>query len=370
MTMTENYVDPSIAGNSGTGTIVDPYGDLQYALDNIPRDTIDGDRINIKAGTEEVFASAISYATYGTPTYDAPLIYQGYSSVAGDGGIAEIDLGGNALAGDFVNYADLKVRSAGSGISGFDIGYATATNVWFSDTGATLGFVLSECSLYRCVFSDFPTGTYALYPAGDSHVIGCYFEMDSRPVAGSCIFSAGACVTSYNCFKVGGGATVIDQYDDSHVSSHNSILRTGANAGIGIKFRNGSKAQRCTGNIVEGFATGYQWGTQATPPGAAHENAAYNNTTEYDSTFINPYYRDNETLSASAFAKSGTITLSDFVSDNAGFWASVAAYFEPQDTGNVFGNFGFNALTKGAVPRPVGAGGGLLRVGLGGGISG
>jgi len=368
MAMSEYYVDPSIAANSGTGTIGDPYGDLQYALNSITRNITDGDRINIKAGAEEVLASAISYATYGTPSLAAPLIYQGYSSAAGDGGIAEIDLGGNGAASNYVSYADLKLRNASTG--NFTVNGATATNVWFSDTSAAFGLVLAEGSLYRCVFSDF-TGDHAVFAIGNSHVIGCYFELSSgESPTTRCIYPSGACVTSHNCFKVETGITVIDHQDDSHVSDHNSILQTGTKAGVGINFRDTKSGQRCTGNIVEGFATGYDWGNQAEPIGAVHENAAYNNTTNYDSTFIGPYYRDNETLSSSAFAKSGTITLSDFVSDNAGFWASVAAYFEPQDTGNVFGNFGFNALTKGAVPRPVGAGGGLLRVGLGGGISG
>jgi|DEB0MinimDraft_6_1074348.scaffolds.fasta_scaffold07097_3 hypothetical protein len=368
MAMSEYYVDPSIAADSGAGTIGDPYGDLQYALDNITRDITDGDRINIKAGTEEVFTAAIDYSTYGTPAIAAPLIYQGYSSAAGDGGIAEIDLGANNMGQSAVSLADLKVRNVGSG--GFSISNATATNVWFSDSTGN-GIVLTEGSLYGCVASDM-TGAQAVFATGNSHMIGCYFEFSSgESPTTRCIYPTGASVTSQNCFKVATGITVIDHQDDSHVSDHNSILQTGAKAGVGINFRDTKSGQRCTGNIVEGFATGYDWGNQAEPTGAVHENAAYNNTTNYDSTFIGPYYRDNETLSSSAFAKSGTITLSDFVSNNAGFWADVAAYFEPQDTGNVFGNFGFHALTKGAVPRPVGAGGGgLLRVNMNGNVFG
>ena len=56
MAITEVYVDPAINGNSGTGTLVDPYGDLQYALDTKARDSTNGDRFNIKAGTAEVLA--------------------------------------------------------------------------------------------------------------------------------------------------------------------------------------------------------------------------------------------------------------------------------------------------------------------------
>ena len=90
----ETYVDPSIAANSGTGTIGDPYGDLQYALDTMTRDSTNGDRINIKSGTAEVLTGTISLASYGPPRFDYYLVLEGYDSVAGDGGIGAID--GNA----------------------------------------------------------------------------------------------------------------------------------------------------------------------------------------------------------------------------------------------------------------------------------
>ena len=49
--LTQYYVDPAINANSGTGTIGDPYGDLQYALNTLTRDPTDGDQINVKATT-------------------------------------------------------------------------------------------------------------------------------------------------------------------------------------------------------------------------------------------------------------------------------------------------------------------------------
>lgn len=89
----EIYVDPAINANSGTGTSGDPYGDVQYALDNINHGG-DGARINVKAGTAEVLASggltlATYFSTNGAPGATEPIIIQGYTSTAGDGGIAE-----------------------------------------------------------------------------------------------------------------------------------------------------------------------------------------------------------------------------------------------------------------------------------------
>lgn len=98
----EIYVDPAINANSGTGTSGDPYGDLQYALNNINHGG-DGCRINVKAGTAEVVTSTpLSLTTYqGTNTAPGatdPLIIEGYTSTAGDGGIGEIQGTTNNLA--------------------------------------------------------------------------------------------------------------------------------------------------------------------------------------------------------------------------------------------------------------------------------
>ena len=63
MAITNYYVDPSINANSGTGTIGDPFGDLQYALDTVTRDSTNGDQFNIKAGTAEVLTGTLDFST-------------------------------------------------------------------------------------------------------------------------------------------------------------------------------------------------------------------------------------------------------------------------------------------------------------------
>lgn len=118
MALTQYYVDPSIAGDSGTGTISDPFGDLQYALNTITRDAVNGDQINIKAGTAEVLAASLTLATYGTPTDAAPLVIRGYTAAANDGGRG--DLNGNAgafpiflSAYNYVHVIDMICRNVG-----------------------------------------------------------------------------------------------------------------------------------------------------------------------------------------------------------------------------------------------------------------
>lgn len=369
MAMTEYYVDPSIAANSGTGTIGDPYGDLQYALDNITRDTTDGDRINIKSGTAEVLSSAIDYSTYGTPTIAAPLLYRGYASTAGDGGIGEIDLGGNAHSNTAVSWCDLKIHN----FSSFAIVNAVADNCWLDPT--TSGAV--TVSAYAKLTNSFVTTSVTLNSRNGS-VHGCYILLATGSTVPSQLVNInGGCEVSNNILHFQSGLTLGSIYAlygnyDGCTIQNNSLLNESSRAGYGVVLSGSKNGQNVQGNISENFLQGLTGGFSSEPNGIIQHNAGYNNTTDF-ANMVPVIEDDNESLSASAFAKSGSITTSKFVSDNTGFWADVAAYFEPQDTGNVFGNFGFASLTKGAVPRPAGgggAGGGLLRVNMNGNVFG
>ena len=98
MAITEIYVDPSINADSGTGAIGTPYGDLEWAIEQATFDTTNGTRINIKAGTAEILAASLDTALNSAspsaawvPTPTAQLIFQGYTTAAGDGGKGDID---------------------------------------------------------------------------------------------------------------------------------------------------------------------------------------------------------------------------------------------------------------------------------------
>ena len=125
MARTEYWCDPSIAADSGTGTVGDPFGDLQYALDNITADTTNGDTINLKAGTAEVLSAKLDLSTYGEPIdRNSGLAIRGYATTAGDGdleagtGIAEIDCNGFAGIGSStstgLHLIHLKIHNCGS----------------------------------------------------------------------------------------------------------------------------------------------------------------------------------------------------------------------------------------------------------------
>lgn len=164
MAITEVYVDPAIAADSGTGTIGDPYGDLQYALNTVTRDATNGNRFNIKAGTAEVLTAALSLATYGTPGNTSPLVFQGYTSAAGDGGIGEI-----SGAGSYAIFL-----SSGNGNKGF----ITFADLKLGNCGATtaIGFRL-QSSLINCEIHTCTANPGVLFETTGAHVAaGCYFN--------------------------------------------------------------------------------------------------------------------------------------------------------------------------------------------------
>lgn len=306
MALTENYVDPAIAGNSGSGAIGDPYGDLQWALDNIVRDAVNGDRINIKAGTDEILAAVLDFSTYGSPSYAAPLVLQGYTIAAGDGGIGGINGDGNhsiysASALDLTQFIDLHLHNSG--------------------LTRTLLSVDNFCSFINC---EFDVGKYVLCDAG-TVVINCHFHnMGTYPLvveAGSFVafntfeYSGGyVCVASsaggatflHNVMILSGGASGIQlgSYGQG-VAIGNSVFSTGG-TGIGISATGGYNGQVIVGNIVEGFSgvggKGIVLGAGGVVTLYGH-NAFYNNTTNLadDGDILIDLRANDQVLVASPF---------------------------------------------------------------------
>ena len=370
----ETYVDPSINANSGTGTIGDPYGDLQYALDTMTRDSTNGDRINIKSGTAEVLTGTISLASYGSTTRNKRLIFEGYDSSAGDGGIGAIDgNNGNFNLFNSVNdllWKNLKLFNTGTAAVLSLANYSQITNCEItqsSEGGILFSGSSGTCAVDKCYIHDiagygvrntvtiincyFANGTTNKFTDAISETSNTFHSLVSR-----CFFNLDSTSNGYS----GGGPTMIN----------NSILSS-SGTGAGIYA---SRIQVLHNNLVEGFSgTGgdgidiYQ-----TDPAEVTHNGFYNCATNIslatNCDLIDG--EDNESLGASPFAKTGSLP-TDFTS--ATFWSDLYAYFAPVDTGNVYSGYpsGSNQ-TKGAVGQPVGggAGGGLLRVNMNGNVFG
>ena len=353
---TNSYVDPSIAADTGAGTVGDPAGDLQGWLDRMTRDSSNGDRINIKAGTSEILSGALSLATYGSPGAGKPLILQGYTAAAMDGGIGSLDFNSGIFtllaATPFVHFYDLKFHNASpttyavnigavqvikgchfTDITGsaLTVGYASVIGNRFDDISGA-GVTVPSTSPVNIIFNDFRNGTKAFTYA---------ITTPSSPVltvARNTISLDGASVG----INVGYYVTVMNNSILSSAGTGTGILQFGAHTGC-----------RIINNLVEGFsgAGGRGFHLSSGPQTLFRNNAAFNNTTSYSSLGADYDSDDNESLGSSPFDKSGADT-----------YANRFTYLAPSTVGNVRTGYpsGSN-IVKGAVqPAAIAAGGGRL----------
>jgi len=303
--LTQTYVDPSIAADSGSGTVGDPYGDLQYALNQITRDGTNGDQINIKAGTEEILAAALTLATYGTPTATAPLIFRGYTSAADDGGEGEIDCNGANLFASSYNYLilkDLDLYNGAGSAAMVNLGtYCVVENCAVHQNSGALahGVSLSTAGVIRnCHVYD--VGGQGI-TCQDGLVEFCFVENGPSNNCSNAI----VCGTAIsNLVSVSAASNGIVSSGNTARIENNSVY-SAAGSGSGISVAASSRAT-VLNNVVEGFSAGGGIGiehTQASSDLVLYGgNACYDNATEYSVTgdvLIN--LGSNETLASSPF---------------------------------------------------------------------
>lgn len=329
----EIYVDPSIAGDSGDGSIGDPYGDLEYAIEQTTFDTTNGTRVNIKAGTDEVLAANIATAMADTgtsaawnPTEAAPCIFQGYTSAAGDGGIGGISGGGSVTVYtsatlDNVYFIDLHCHNCGS---------------------AAVLDMDDDCGVIRCEVDN--TSGPGILTDNNGTVVDCYVHnvggIGIQVLLGTAwhnycengtndftiaIHVNGGGEANNNIISVDGTSGGIQLAENARCWNNSIYSNGGTGAGISPTANN-AHIKHIVNNLVEGFSgtggIGFDLDDSGTSVVIYAGNAAYNNATNYN----NPadYYIDrlgtsdtNETLSASPFT--------DAANDD----------FTPVDTGSV-----------------------------------
>jgi len=372
---TETYIDPSIAADSGTGTSGDPYGDVQYALNQVTRDSTNGDRFNIKQGTDEILGSTLSFAIFGSTFTDtAPLIFRGYSSTAGDTGIGGItgNAGNFSIVSlgttDFIYFVNLHLHNTGS---------------------ATVITVDDDCRFINCEINNSTGGGISC----DNRVVAANNHI--HDIAGLGItFTYGTVI--YNTFENGGtnkftiacdhesttpafiAFNVFDldsTSDGIKGSSHAVILNNslyGGGSGTGEAIGNhGSSSSMAIvmNNVIQGFNGA---GGDAIELGASAQISLYG----YNSSRTN----------ANEFTLTGDVLEDLSANDDTGLGSDIFTNagsddFSVNDVGNVkagafvtsFGGFSqTNYLDRGAVQRIEGAGGGgiITHPGMTGGIRG
>jgi hypothetical protein len=340
MAISEYYADPSIAADSGAGTVGDPYGDVQYALNQITRNSSGGDRINIKAGTAELLSASLSLTTYGTPSFSAPLVFQGYTSVQGDGGQGAIDCNGNTV-----------ITNAGSAIAWYDMamfdgpstdailllpqyGQACQCEIYDSD-GYGIRTVASRCIItnnniynvggasYDAIFLDNIEGVaqYNYIKQGGARTMRAGIRNDNG--TNSIIENIISVDSSSD------GIVLVGSAFNGRVEGNTVLSSSGTGTGIEGSSASAANAASYLNNYVEGFSGAGGKGMDITAtnrgPYIYGHNAAYNNTANFNwASDAGLDLGDNESLSNSGLAKSGADT-----------FANRFTYFAPADEGNM-----------------------------------
>lgn len=354
---TEYYIDPAIAADSGTGAIGDPYGDVQFALNSVTRDATNGDRFNIKAGTDEILAAALTLATYGTPTGTAPLIFQGYTSAAGDVGQGGISGNGSlavySAAGLDITWKDLHLHNCGAATILTLGSFCQVIGCELDNTSGS-GIVASAADILDVIACDFQNIGGVGVNALGANVSHCYFKNGTNDFTTAITITGGnrSKYIGFNIFSLDGTSAGISSTGRATGTGynvtieHNSVYTTGSGTGINHTTDLGALDVLILNNLVEGWTTGIELGAATTRTKfTALGNAGFNNTADFD-------YGDtisdssNESLGATPFAKSGSDT-----------YALRATYFQPVNTGNVYSPFGGMAKAKGAIQAVPNSGG-------------
>ena len=359
---TDYFVDPDSGTDSaGKGAIGDPYLSVQYALNDIGTthgQGANGDRVNVKNGTDDTVSSALTLATYGTPGSTQPLIIQGYSTAADDGGQGGISGGGssaiwNDTTKDWIAFKDMHLHNCGSAaiVTGDD-GVKLYNCELDNTTGHGIDIdqygVVVNCYLYNI-------GGRGINVLSDGIIEGNYLANGTNDFTAAIYLESSGNSVVRNIISVDGSSDGIYLDNRTHYVAHNSILSS-SGTGQGIDVTNTGADISIKANVVEGFSGGGGIGIDANysrPMALYANNAVYDNDTEYNGpTVWQLHETDNETLSSSPFAKSGANT-----------FANRFEYFRPLNTGNMRMS---THLYKGAVQGPPGVLGGIA---FGGGFA-
>jgi hypothetical protein len=356
--VTHFHVDPSIAGDSGAGTLGAPYGDLQYCLNTATRAPSNTTQINVKAGTGEILAATLDFSTWGIPTNNAPTVIRGYTTAANDGGQGEIDGNdGDFLIATLPGYThcfDLLLHNTGTA---YVIRTAFACTVADCEiknsTGGGVQCDIGAAGLFanNYIHDISAIGLY-IKTTSQATAIGNYFANGAKDFSDAMVLDGRAAVAIRNIITIGGASNGIKFGYGGHMVQNSILSNSGSGKGI-YESTTTAAAGVSIGNLVEGLTTGVGWTSSLGGFSLIMQNGSYNNGTHYSTVDSLLDEGDNEELAASPFDKSGSDT-----------FANRFTYFAPVDTGNVHGG-GYPSgcrIDKGAVQHADPAGGGLSLV--------
>ncbi len=316
---TQYYVDPSIAGDSGAGTVGDPYGDLEYCLEQITRDATNGDQVNIKTGSTETLEFALDIPTdYGAPTKTAPLIFRGYTTAANDGGIGIISGGGAVSIVDgtdpYVHFADMHLTNVGARTI-VTLGDAALLYNCEIDTstGGSAVVVGQDGKVTNCYLHTL-TGTIGITVSHDCHIVG---NLVAAAVTTAGISTATNPAIISNIVKlVATNAADGIRWGDNATVMNNSVFATAGTGSGFVGAGSGTDTMSIINNIAEGFSgaggDGFDWSSTDHTQLWGH-NAVFNCTNVANKTTGDIHVDiggDDIPLAASPFADPGNLDFS------------------------------------------------------------
>jgi len=377
--MAEYFLDPTVAADGGDGTIGNPWtradGQVeQYVLDNeITRDTSEGDILHIKSGTRHTnISGSIDLSFYGTPTNIAGLTFRGYTSAARDGGIADLNMGGNTLflstGYSGCHFVDCEIHNLGNGIA-IRGNTLTFTNCYIHDCNGNSFqiWIASNCSFNFCRIEEIGVGGTTALVGGACSFISCFINQGNQ---GTGLYMNGGGCLIENCIitSFGGNSSGINLNSGTSFVCGNTLYNLNASTGSGIICNSIGTNHIVRNNYIEGWSgSGAEaillfWNQQRNT--ILYGNRWYNCTTGINSN-NNPQWmlvnKNNSSLPSSPLTNpvGKDFTISD----------ALKAAATPSYIGGSHISSSPTYVDVGAVQRQEGgAGGGLFRVNLNGGI--
>jgi hypothetical protein len=357
-TNTYDYTISDLSGASGTGTIVASklnlsgddgttdalaWADLQYAFEQETQTASHGDRFNVKydASQTEVLTKSLDLSSYGTPTYNTPLIIQGYASTSEDGTQGQIDCGGFTLFSttNYQGVGVLDMECHNGPATGYlvELGtYSTASNVYVHDSdggGIKLG---SESQMFFCQGFDLGTSGYYGFSIGQYAIVfGCWYKQGASRVVDRAISASRGSSMVNNMISISAGSYGCYHAEREVRSIGNTIIGNqggtgGTNAGIYVPSSTTGMGWAAVNNYIEGFngtgGSGIEVAVNSTSVAVYGGNAFFNNTA--NETISDEHKHDlggNE-----SYTTTGGVALSG---DNT--WALRNTYYAPVDKDNM-----------------------------------
>ena len=312
MAISQYYVDPD-AGNdtTGTGAIGTPWKTVQHALDNITRDTTNGDQINIKAGTDDTLTATLSLATYGAPGPGNELAIRGYTSAASDGGIGGIDGDGSygILVGNtaYTHLVDMHLHNVGAN-SILDLGtYCKIINCEIDNGTGTSAVTFSNSSLLlNSYIHNF--GGYGIQFDGGGRVYGCVFENGINDFSRAIFADTYGVTAISNVIIIDGATHGIVVSERANFVANNTIYSS-SGTGSGIFPLAGGDGLVIMNNYIEGFSGAGGTGINILSGAQfvyVRNNRYYNNTTDKSVGGATMEDTDNSAVGSSALANPGS----------------------------------------------------------------